>query len=88
MPLDCSVEIQRFGFSRAPVELKLVKIVENEIEAPVQLLWLLKMDDLLIDAISSLYYSPFRPAPILETFKMEFNVLFIDEFRTYLKGLR
>jgi hypothetical protein len=88
LPLDCSVEIQRFGFSRAPVELKLVTIIEKEIEVPVQLLWLLRMDDLLKDAISSLYYTPFKPAPILETFKMEFNVLFIDEFRKYLKSLR
>ena len=80
LPKDVSVEMQRFGLTRVPLKLSLTKIVENEIEAPVELLWLLKIDGLLIEAISNMYYSPFRPAPILENFKMEFNILKIDSF--------
>ena len=74
-PLDISVEIQRMGVSKQPITLSLTKVIEKEIEPPIELLWLIKMDELLRDAISSLYYSPFRPAPILQNFKMVFNVL-------------
>ena len=79
-PLDASVEIQRFGFSRVPVSLSLAKVNTVEEDAPVQLLWLLKIDDLLKEAIQNVYYSPFRPAPILENFRMEFNILQINSF--------
>ena len=50
-PLDASVEIQRFGFSRVPVSLSLAKANTTEEEPSVQLLWLLKIDDLLKEAI-------------------------------------
>ena len=46
------------------------------------------MDEMLKQAISSRHYSPFRPAPILANFQMEFNILFIPSFRKYLKTLR
>ena len=65
LPLDVSVEMQRFRLTRVPLQLKLTKIVQNEVEAPIELLWLLKIDSLLIDAISNIFFSPFRPAPIL-----------------------
>ena len=80
LPLDISVEMQRIQLTRVPLKLTLTKVVEKEIEAPVQLLWLLKIDGLLDEAISNTYYSPFRPAPILQNFKMEFNILKIDSF--------
>lgn len=88
LPKDVSVEMQRFGLTRVPLKLSLTKMIEHEIEAPVELLWLLKIDGLLIEAISNMYYSPFRPAPILENFKMEFNILKIDSFQDYLKSLQ
>ena len=87
LPLDVSVEMQRLQLTRVPLKLKLHKIVEKEIEAPVQLLWMLKIDALLDEAISNVYYSPFRPAPILQNFKMEFNILKIDSFQRYIKSL-
>ena len=46
------------------------------------------MTELLDEAISNNYYSPFRPAPILENFQMEFNILKIDSFKPYLQGLK
>ena len=54
----------------------------------MQLLWLLRMDEMIEQAIASRYYSPFKPAPILESFQMEFNILFIPVYRRYLKTLR
>ena len=74
----------KWGLTRAPVALKLATVVEKQIEVPIQLLWLIKMTELLDEAISNAYYSPFRPAPILENFQMEFNILKIDSFKTYL----
>ena len=75
--------MQRFCLTRVPLKLQLTKIVQNEVEAPVELLWLLKIDALLTEAISNMYFSPFRPAPILQNFKMEFNILKIDSFQNY-----
>ena len=45
------------------------------------------MSDLLQEAISNWCYSPFKPAPILENFKMEFNILKIDAFHDYLETM-
>ena len=72
--------MQKFGLTRTPLKLKLSKIIEKDIESPIELLWILKIDELLDEAISNVFYSPFRPAPILENFKMEFNILKIDSF--------
>mmetsp|Transcript_35341 Transcript_35341/g.46508 ORF Transcript_35341/g.46508 Transcript_35341/m.46508 type:complete len:83 (+) Transcript_35341:51-299(+) len=46
------------------------------------------MTDLLKEAVSNWYWSPFKPAPILENFKMEFNILRIDAFYEHLDSLR
>ena len=46
------------------------------------------MSDLLKEAISNWYWSPFKPAPILENFKMEFNILRIEAFHELLSSLR
>ena len=87
-PKDASVEIQRAGFSRIPIKLELAKVIKEKKEPPIQLLWILKMSDLLKEAISNWYWSPFKPAPILENFKMEFNILRVDAFYELLNGLR
>ena len=87
-PLDASVEIQRFGLSRAPIKLELKRITtEEESEVPVQLLWILKIDDLLKEAIANVFKSPFYPAPILENFRMEFNIVKIPVYRRALRKL-
>ena len=44
LPLDVSVEMQRLCLTRVPMKLQLTKVVQNEVEAPVELLWLLKID--------------------------------------------
>lgn len=55
---------------------------------PVQLLWLLKIDDLLKEAIGNVFTTPFNPAPILENFRMEFNIIRIPSYRRSLRKLR
>lgn len=54
---------------------------------PMQLIWLLDMDKKLYSAISNLFYSPFRPAPILQNMMVEFNIFKIDYFNNYILDL-
>ena len=60
----------------------------EKIDVPVQLEWLLKMDELLYTAISHLFHTPFRPAPILKSLKNEFNILKMPNFRKKLEFLQ
>lgn len=53
----------------------------------MQLKWLLDMDTKMYAAISNIFYSPFRPAPILQNMIVEPNIFKIDSFSRYLKEL-
>jgi len=53
----------------------------------MQLKWLLDMDAKLYAAISNIFYSPFRPAPILQNMVVESNIFNIDYFSKYLNDL-
>lgn len=86
--LDISVELQRWEVSRVPQKLKLTPVNEDpEEEPPVQLLWILKMDELLKEAIASTFHSPFKPAEILQNLRMEFNIMNIKKFRRNLEAI-
>ena len=87
-PQDASVEIQRIGLTKAPLALQLVTVVETMIEAPIELLWLIKIDEMLYDALSNISYTPFNPAPIMENFQMEFNIMNVEAYQGYLNSLK
>ena len=42
------------------------------------------MDDRVSDAISNIFFSPFRPASILRNLRVEFNIYFIEAFDEYM----
>ena len=48
---------------------------------------MLHMDELLLEAISHLFHSPFRPAHILKQLRMEFNIFKINDFQSFLHSL-
>ena len=63
------------------------KINESDQEPPIQLLWMMHMDKLLLEAISHLFCSPFRPAAILKELRIEFNIFKINDFKQFLHSL-
>ena len=63
------------------------KVNESDEEPSTQLLWMLHMDELLLEAITHMFHSPFRPAHILKQLRMEFNIFKITAFHPFLQGL-
>jgi len=45
------------------------------------------MDEKLYAAMSNIFYSPLRPAPILQNMMVEANIFNIDHFSKYLRSL-
>ena len=45
------------------------------------------MDKLLLEAISHLFCSPFRPAAILKQLRIEFNIFKVNDFKQFLNSL-
>lgn len=84
---DAQVRMIRDHFLKRPLQIQLGGDFEK-IDVPVQLEWLLKMDELLYTAISHLFHTPFRPAPILKSLKNEFNILKLPNFRAKLEFLQ
>ena len=79
---DASVQMQDDGFYQYPVKIKFEKLYEEK-EPPAELLWMIKLDEKIYQGISNVFHSPFRPAPILKSLQMEFNVLYIDKFNAF-----
>ena len=80
-------DIRDIGLTRKQEDLEWRKVNEDDAEPSTQLLWMLHMDELMLEAIGHLFHSPFRPAPILAQLRMEFNIFKIDHFREWLHGL-
>ena len=53
----------------------------------VQMMWLLDMDMKLRQAMSNVFCSPFRPAPILKNMIAEFNIFKMPFFDKYLDSV-
>ena len=79
--------VRDIGWTRKQEQLTWLKVNESDREAPVQLLWMMHMDKLLLEAISNLFCSPFRPAAILKQLRIEFNIFKINDFKTSLQSL-
>ena len=73
-------EIRDIGLTEKQEDLDWRKVNDSDSEPSTQLLWMLHMDELLLEAIGHLFHSPFRPAHILKQLRMEFNIFKIDDF--------
>ena len=80
-------DIRDIGLTHKQMDLTWRKVNESDSEPSTQLLWMLHMDELLLEAISHLFCSPFRPAHILKQLRMEFNIFKINDFQEFLHSL-
>ena len=80
-------DIRDIGWTRKQEDVVWHKVNESDQEPPIQLLWMMHMDKLLLEAISHLFCSPFRPAAILKELRIEFNIFKINDFKQFLHSL-